>query len=164
MGGRRGHNAGGPGNGGPRGRRNRAGKLGGAQREGEEEIKRGEEGGRRGSRPSELRQVTRALSSSEVSPQHPPVGSGAGPGQDGGGEGAGGLSPARSSATLSSWSPSHCPGEMGFLVCLFCFVVCLFLPFRAAPVAYECSQATSRIRAVAVGLHHSHSNTGSLTR
>ena len=32
--------------------------------------------------------------------------------------------------------------------------------FRAAPAAYGGSQAKDRIRAVAVGLHHSHSNEG----
>jgi len=30
--------------------------------------------------------------------------------------------------------------------------------FRAAPAAYEGSQVRSQIRAVATGLHHSHSN------
>ena len=33
--------------------------------------------------------------------------------------------------------------------------------FRAAPAAYGSSQARSRIRTTAAGLHHSHSNTGS---
>ena len=51
------------------------------------------------------------------------------------------------------------------LVFLFvCFVfflfVCLFLLFRAAPVAYGSSQARGRIRTTAAGLHHNHSNTG----
>ena len=33
--------------------------------------------------------------------------------------------------------------------------------FRATPMAYGISQARSRIGAIAAGLHHSHSNTGS---
>ena len=44
---------------------------------------------------------------------------------------------------------------------LFC--CCLFWLFRAAPEAYGGSQARSRIRATAAGLHHSHSHVGSLT-
>ena len=36
--------------------------------------------------------------------------------------------------------------------------VCLFLFFRAMGAAYGSSQARIRIRAVAAGLHHSHSN------
>ena len=40
-------------------------------------------------------------------------------------------------------------------VCFFVFVFCLF---RAAPEAYGGSQARGLIRAVAAGLHHSHSN------
>ena len=46
----------------------------------------------------------------------------------------------------------------------FCLFVCLFVffcHFRAIPMAYGGSQARSQIRAVAAGLHHSHSNTGS---
>ena len=39
----------------------------------------------------------------------------------------------------------------------------LFLLFRATPEAYGGSQARGQIRAGAAGLHHSHSNTGSLT-
>ena len=39
------------------------------------------------------------------------------------------------------------------------FFFCFF--FRAAPMAYGCSQARSQIRAMAAGLHHSHSNVGS---
>ena len=41
-----------------------------------------------------------------------------------------------------------------------------FLPFclfRAAPVAYGGSQARGPVGAAAAGLHHSHSNAGSLT-
>ena len=37
------------------------------------------------------------------------------------------------------------------------------LLFRAAPAAYGGSQATGRIGTTAAGLHHSHSNAGSLT-
>ena len=40
------------------------------------------------------------------------------------------------------------------------FVFCLL---RAAPVAYGGSQARGLIRAVATGLHHSHSNAASVT-
>ena len=35
-----------------------------------------------------------------------------------------------------------------------------FLAFRAAPAAYEVSQARDPIGAVAIGLHHSHSHAG----
>ena len=38
---------------------------------------------------------------------------------------------------------------------------CLFCLFRVAPAAYRSSQARGQIRAVAAGLHHSHSNSGS---
>ena len=38
------------------------------------------------------------------------------------------------------------------------FVFCLFI---ATPAAYVSSQTRGRIRAVAAGLHHSHSNAGS---
>ena len=49
-----------------------------------------------------------------------------------------------------------------FFVCLFvCFCFCLFAFSRAAPAAYGGSQARGLIGAVAAGLHHSHSNTGS---
>ena len=40
------------------------------------------------------------------------------------------------------------------------FYFCLF---RATPLAYGSSQARGQIRAAAAGLHHSHSNTASLT-
>ena len=46
---------------------------------------------------------------------------------------------------------------------LFCFVLFLFLLFRAAKAAYASFQARGQIRATAAGLHHSHSNAGSLT-
>ena len=40
----------------------------------------------------------------------------------------------------------------------FCLFVCLFLLFRAVPVAYGSSQARDQIGAVAAGLCHSNSN------
>ena len=46
----------------------------------------------------------------------------------------------------------------GPCVCLF---VCLFVFSRAAPAAYGGSQARGLIGAIATGLHHSHSNSGS---
>ena len=52
---------------------------------------------------------------------------------------------------------------MGFFV-LFWFgflSVCLFLLFRAAPTAYESSQARGQNGATAAGLHHSHNKAGS---
>ena len=42
--------------------------------------------------------------------------------------------------------------------CLFFFFFCLS---RAAPEAYGSSQARGRVGALAAGLHHSHTNTGS---
>ena len=48
-------------------------------------------------------------------------------------------------------------GKRGLFIYLF---ICLF---RAASVACGGSQARGQIRAVAISLHHSHSNTGSLT-
>ena len=49
-----------------------------------------------------------------------------------------------------------------FLICIFFFV---FLPsVGPIPVAYGGSQARGLIRAVAAGLHHSHSNAGSEPR
>ena len=44
---------------------------------------------------------------------------------------------------------------------LIILCVCVFAISRAAPVAYGGSQARGLIRAVAAGLHLSHSNTGS---
>ena len=44
---------------------------------------------------------------------------------------------------------------------LFIDLFILFLLFRATPVAYGNSQARGQIRAIAAGLHHSHSNAGS---
>ena len=43
----------------------------------------------------------------------------------------------------------------------FFLFVCLFLIFRATPAAYGGSHARGRIRAVAAGLRHNHSNSGS---
>ena len=43
------------------------------------------------------------------------------------------------------------------------FLVFIFFFFRATHAAYGGSQARGRIRAVAVSLHYSHSNIGSLT-
>lgn len=40
----------------------------------------------------------------------------------------------------------------------FKIIFCLFVCFRAAPMAYGTSQARGQIRATAAGLHHSHSN------
>ena len=44
-----------------------------------------------------------------------------------------------------------------------CFVLFLFLflLFRVTPLAYGGPQLRGQVRAVAAGLHHSHSNTGS---
>ena len=44
----------------------------------------------------------------------------------------------------------------------FFFFLVLF--FRAAPTAYGSSQARGQIGAAAAGLHHSHSNVGSMLR
>ena len=43
----------------------------------------------------------------------------------------------------------------------FIYFILFILCFRASPTAYGSSQARGRIRAVAAGLHHSHSNTES---
>ena len=51
--------------------------------------------------------------------------------------------------------PESCSNACSFPFRLFFFL------FRAAPVAYGSSQARGRIRAIAAGLHHSHSNTRS---
>ena len=45
-----------------------------------------------------------------------------------------------------------------FVTFLYYIFFCLF---RAVPMAYGGSQVRGQIRAVAAGLHHSHSNTGS---
>ena len=47
---------------------------------------------------------------------------------------------------------------------VFLVVFCCCCLFRAAPTAYVGSQARGPIGAVAAGLHHSHSNTGSQPR
>ena len=51
-----------------------------------------------------------------------------------------------------NWADSAKEGELSF------FLSCLF---SAAPAAYGGSQARGTIKAVATGLHHSHSNRGS---
>ena len=51
--------------------------------------------------------------------------------------------------------------DLTFDFCLFVFVFVFVLLFRAAPMAYESSQAKGRIRATAAGLHHDHNNEGS---
>ena len=48
-----------------------------------------------------------------------------------------------------------------FLFILFYFIFCLIAICWAAPMAYGGSQARGQIKAVAAGLHHSHSNVGS---
>ena len=45
------------------------------------------------------------------------------------------------------------------VVCV-CVCVCVCVSYKAAPTAYGSSQARRQIRAVATGLHHSHSNAG----
>ena len=50
-------------------------------------------------------------------------------------------------------------------VCIYIYIyikfIYLFLLFRAAPAAYEDSQARGQTGATAAGLHHSHGNAGS---
>ena len=59
--------------------------------------------------------------------------------------------------TLSGQNPTE-----GRIVQVFWGVFVLFCVFsRDTPVAYGGSQARGRIGAVAAGLHHSHSNSGS---
>ena len=48
-----------------------------------------------------------------------------------------------------------------FVCFVFVFRFCLFAFSRASPAAYGGSQAMGLIRAVATGLHQSHSNEGS---
>ena len=71
---------------------------------------------------------------------------------------------------LVSVSPIHCPTNLSSLgipelqsLSSHPFIY-LFIYFRAAPAAYGDSQARGRIRAVAAGLYHSHSNSGSEPR
>ena len=45
--------------------------------------------------------------------------------------------------------------------CLLLFFFLIFFIFRAAPVAYESSQARGHIVAITAGLHHSHSHSRS---
>ena len=45
----------------------------------------------------------------------------------------------------------------------FHYFILIFLLFRATSVAYGGSQARGQIGAMAAGLHHTHSNAGSLT-
>ena len=51
-----------------------------------------------------------------------------------------------------------------YFLFVFLFLFCLFVFFRAAPMAYGGSQPRGLIRAVAAGLHHSHSNARSEPR
>ena len=51
-----------------------------------------------------------------------------------------------------------------FFIYLFIYLFCLFAFSRAAPAAYGGSQARGLIRAIAIGLHQSHSNSGSELR
>ena len=44
------------------------------------------------------------------------------------------------------------------------FYFFIYLSFRATPTAYGSSQARGQIRAIAISLHHSHSNSGSEPR
>ena len=54
---------------------------------------------------------------------------------------------------------------LSLLIYLLIFIYLTFFVFsRAAPVAYEGSQARGLIRAVATSLHHIHSNAGSKMR
>ena len=56
------------------------------------------------------------------------------------------------------------PSSVKEIECLFFIFIYLFICcFRATPIAYGGSQSRGQIGAVAAGLHHSHSNTGSLT-
>ena len=64
---------------------------------------------------------------------------------------------------LMWWSGKYNAHHGVFLTrILFCFIL-FFAVFRAAPAAYRGSQAKGLIGATAAGLHHSHSNVGSLT-
>ena len=58
----------------------------------------------------------------------------------------------------------HVPSAPSHKMKGYFFFFCLFFLFRAAPVAYGCSQARGRIGAVATHLHHSHSSRGSELR
>ena len=56
--------------------------------------------------------------------------------------------------------PAHTIATFGIFL-LFIYLFCLFAISWATPAAYGGSQARGLIGAVAAGLHHSHSNTGS---
>ena len=57
--------------------------------------------------------------------------------------------------------PEDGGGDSGFLPVAVATFFFFFGLFRVTPVANGNSQARCQIRAVAAGLHHSHSNTGS---
>ena len=57
-----------------------------------------------------------------------------------------------------------CPDKNLYMNVYILFIFLFFLFFRAAPVAYGGSQARGQIRAVAAGLHHSHSKARSEPR
>ena len=60
------------------------------------------------------------------------------------------------------WLPTSKKKFLFFFFCFLFFVFCFFFCFsRAAPLAYGGSQARGPIGAVAAGLRHSYSNTGS---
>ena len=59
----------------------------------------------------------------------------------------------------TSWS--ICKGHDSALIFFFFFCLLSFFFLRAAPEAYGRSQARGLIRAVAAGLHHSHSHSAS---
>ena len=56
---------------------------------------------------------------------------------------------------------SQVPLRHGNDFLFFLFFLFLFCLFRAAPATYGGSQARGPIRAIAAGLHHSHSHVGS---
>ena len=66
-----------------------------------------------------------------------------------------------------SWVPSACylcselSHEYHEVLFFFFLSFFVFLSFRATLAAYEGSQARGQVGAVAAGLHHSHSSTGS---
>ena len=62
--------------------------------------------------------------------------------------------------TLSTFTSA----SMQWVVFVFFFFLGLFCLFRTAPTAHGGSQARGLIRAIATGLHHSHSNVRSELR
>ena len=56
------------------------------------------------------------------------------------------------------------PAFLFFFLFTYLFIFCLFAISWVAPAAYGGSQARGAIRAVAAGLHHSHSSVGSKLR